>query len=45
MKKLLLLILTLCFTGISHASDSEEDLVKKHYRAIIRHNVIWLIHT
>ncbi|EHM0713843.1 hypothetical protein KFA86_003378 [Escherichia coli] len=29
MKKLLLLILTLCFTGISNASDSKEDLVKK----------------
>lgn len=28
MKKLLLLILALCFTGISHASDSEEDLIK-----------------
>lgn len=30
MKKLLLLILALCFTGISHASDSEEDLIKKN---------------
>lgn len=29
MKKLFLLILALCFTGVSHASDSEEDLIKK----------------
>ncbi|TQN84379.1 UNVERIFIED_ORG: hypothetical protein FHU00_3960 [Citrobacter freundii] len=29
MKKLFLLILALCFTGVSHASESEESLIKK----------------